>query len=89
MLTYKNKSTFIVFMSDGEYDDFIRIPICLCDTFEEANKVTKELNDALELLNLGEHIESTVLKDLFEEYAPSHEAIFSWEMISTVSFKED
>ena len=89
MLTYKNKSTFIVFMSDGECDDFIRIPICLCDTFEEANKVTKELNDALELLNLGEHIESAVLKDLFEEYAPSHEAIFSWEMISTVSFKED
>ena len=89
MLTYKNKSTFIVFMSDGEYDDFRRISICLCDTFEEANKVTKELNDNFELLNLGEHIESAVLKDLFEEYAPSHEAIFSWEMISTVSFKED
>lgn len=89
MLTYKNKSTFIVFMSDGEYDDFIRIPICLCDTFEEANKVTKELNDALELLNLGEHIESEVLKDLFEEYAPSRGARFNWEMISTVSFKED
>lgn len=89
MLTYKNKSTFIVFMSDGEYDDLIRIPICLCDTFEEANKVTKELNDALELLNLGEHIESEVLKDLFEEYAPSCGAMFSWGMISTVSFKED
>ena len=89
MLTYKNKSTFIVFMSDGEYDDFIRVPVCLCDTFEEANKVTKELNDALELLNLGEHIESEVLKDLFEEYAPSRGARFNWEMISTVSFKED
>ena len=89
MLTYKNKSTFIVFMSDGEYDDFRRIPICLCDTFEETNKVTKELNDALELLNLGEHIESEVLKDLFEEYAPSRGARFNWEMISTVSFKED
>lgn len=89
MLTYKNKSTFIVFMSDGEYDDFRRIPICLCDTFEEASKVTKELNDNFELLNLGERIESAVLKDLFEEYAPSHGARFSWEMISTVSFKED
>ena len=44
MLTYKNKSTFIVFMSDGEYDDFRRVPVCLCDTFEEANKVTKEHN---------------------------------------------
>ena len=88
MLTYKDKSTFIVFMSDGEYDDFRRIPVCLCDTFEEVNKVTKELNDSLELLNLGEHIDSVVL-DLFEEYAPSSEARFSWEMISTVSFKED
>ena len=89
MLTYKKKSTFIVFMSDGEYDDFRRISICLCDTFEEANKVTKELNDNFELLNLGEHIESEVLKDLFEEYAPSRGARFNWEMISTVSFKED
>ena len=88
MLTYKDKSTFIVFMSDGEYDDFRRIPICLCETFEEASKVTKELNDSLELLNLGEHIDSVAL-DLFEEYAPSSEARFSWEMISTVYFKED
>lgn len=89
MLSYKDKSTFIVFMSDGCYDDFRKVPICLCDTFEETSKVTKELNDNLELLNLGEHIESAVLKDLFEEYAPSSEARFSWEMISTVSFKED
>lgn len=89
MFVYGKKSKFIVFMTDGEYDDFRKIPICICDTLEEVIKVTKEFNDVHELLSLGECPESDVWNDLIYEYIPSKDAKFSWEEHTVVSFKED
>lgn len=89
MLVYEKESKFIVFMTDGEYDDFRKIPVCVCDTMKEATKVVKELNDIHKLVNLGEYVESEVWNDVANEYAPSNEAEFNWEEFPAVSFKED